>query len=99
MIVHVSLYKLHDPARAAEMEALLGRAAEEEPSIRTSWVGRNVGAPPPMEEGPAFGDVGQVITFDTPEEAAAYPAGEGHRRLVEASGGLVAQAWVIDFPV
>lgn len=102
MVTHISLYKVNgDPKTpegqeaVAKLEALLNEVPGKLSDITSSSVGHNVLYPPfPMD---AVYDVAQIITFDTMEQAAAYPASKAHGDLVEGSKDIVATVAFIDF--
>lgn len=102
MVTHISLYKVNGDPKTPEgrqniekLEALLNEVPNKNSHIISSSVGHNVLYPPfPMD---AAYDVAQVITFETMEQAAAYPASEGHCYLVEGSKEIVKTVSFIDF--
>ncbi len=102
MVTHISLYKINAQPSSLEgqqqiqqLEALLNQVPTRNSDILTSHVGHNVMYPPfPMD---AVCDVAQIITFETMEQAAAYPASQAHVDLVAASEGIVESVNFIDF--
>ena len=95
MVTHVSLFYLKDPGTADQMIAAL--EAVDDPSVLTNTVGTNLFPPPPIEGGPDFADVAQIITFADAEGAAAYPAGAAHISLQQKTNHLIARVAGIDF--
>jgi len=102
LVTHISLYKIQQDRNTPEgqqaiekLEALLNEVPNKNSDILSSSVGHNVLYPPfPMD---AVYDVAQIITFDTMEQAAAYPASEAHGYLVEGSKDIVKTVAFIDF--
>lgn len=102
MVTHISLYKIQQDRNTPEgqqaiekLEALLNDVPVKNSDVTSSSVGHNILYPPfPMD---AVYDVAQIITFDTVEAAAAYPASQAHTDLVEGSKDIVATVSFIDF--
>lgn len=107
MIKHITVFTIdatHGAKGIAQMKAALDEAAASSPLVRASESGTMLppapGAPqPPEGAGPAWGDVVQILTFDTREDADAYPASPAHDALLAKTEGLVVSATAIDFEV
>lgn len=105
MIRHITIFTIADEAKpegVARMKAALDKAAASFDAVREAQSGTMLppveGAPePPAGAGPAWGDVVQILTFDTREDADAYPASPAHDQLLVETEGLVAGATAIDF--
>ncbi len=97
MIVHISLFYLKDKADADKVLAALHRVPEQEKRIRTSFVGQNWFLPPALPGVPDFADVAQVITFDSWEDAKAYPDCPAHLALREETDALIARVSAAEF--
>lgn len=86
MIRHISVFTLEDKKDLPLLKSLLEETGKNCSLIRHSQIGENIAAPPKEGlEGPDFGDLVQVIDFDTPEDAKAYPTSETHIHLFHNS--------------
>lgn len=82
MIRHISVFTLEDKKELPLLKSLLEEAGKKCSLIRQSKIGENITALQKEGlEGPDFGDLVQIIDFDTPEDAKAYPASEAHINL------------------
>ena len=97
MIVHISLFYLKDPDAADQMVAALNEVPKQNPAITSSLVGRNWVTPPLAPGLPDFADVAQVITFDRPEDAAAYAESPAHLHLRETTDHLIERVSAVEF--
>ena len=107
MIRHISLFMFADtPEKAGNIAAvrdLLEQIPALYPAVRAQQVGTALpagGPPPALAEDaalPLFGDLVQVVDFDTPEDAAGYPASEAHRALTALSGPMGVRVAAIDY--
>lgn len=86
MVRHISVFTLEDKKELPLLKSLLEEAGKKCPLIRQSQIGENISAPPKEGlVGPDFGDLVQIIDFDTPEDAKAYPTSEAHINLFHNS--------------
>ena len=97
MIVHISLFYLKDKADADKVVTALRRVPEREKRIRTSFVGQNWFSPPAAPGAPDFADVAQVITFDSWEDAKAYPDCPAHLALRAETDALIERVGAAEF--
>lgn len=82
MIRHISVFTLEDKKNLSLLKSLLEETAKNCPLIKHSQIGENIAAPPEKDlKGPDFGDLVQIIDFETLEDANAYPTSEAHRYL------------------
>ena len=109
MIRHISLFRfLEDPANGntkaeniAAVQAYLEEIPAMLPTVVRSYVGPALpGAPDLPDEAPVqFADLAQVIDFETPEDAAAYPASKAHQDLTALSGPMMKKVIAMDFEI
>lgn len=97
MVVHISLFYLKNKDDAQLMIAALNQVPEDEPSIVSSYVGRNWFSPPPAPGLPDFADVAQVIMFETQADAAAYAECSAHTTLRATTDHLIARVAAAEF--
>ena len=97
MIVHISLFYLKDKADADKVLAAVRRVPQQEQRIRSSFVGQNWFSPPAAPGVPDFADVAQVITFDSWEDAKAYPDCPAHLALRAETDALIARVSAAEF--
>ena len=97
MIVHISLFYLKDTKDAPTLLEALRRVPEQEARVRTSYVGQNWFAPPAAPGVPEFADVAQVITFDSWEDAKAYPDCPAHLALRAETDALIERVCAAEF--
>lgn len=82
MIRHISVFTLEDKKDLPLLKSLLEETAKNCPLIKHSQIGENIAAPPKDDlKGPDFGDLVQIIDFETLEDANAYPTSGAHRYL------------------
>lgn len=86
MIRHISVFTLENKEELPLLKSLLEETAQNCPLIKSSQIGENITTPPKENlKGPDFGDMVQIINFDTVKDANAYPASEAHRYLFKNS--------------
>ena len=69
------------------------------PVIRRQTMGVTLGGPPALPEDALvmFGDLIQIIDFDSEEDAAGYLRSDAHLRLTEAASPMLKKVTAIDF--
>lgn len=82
MYRHISIFTLKDKDKMNDFIALLKEVGEQAPSVVRYEVGKNFGKAPDGP-GPDFGDVIQILDFETMEDLNAWPATEQHIRLMK----------------
>lgn len=86
MIRHISVFTLENKKELSLLKSLLEETAKNCPLIQKSQIGENIATPPAADlKGPDFGDIVQIIDFDTIEDANAYPTSEAHKYLFKNS--------------
>ena len=98
MIKHISVFTLKNKEEINDFIEQLNEVAKC-PLIVESEVGINF-TPKPEEglEGPEFGDVVQIISFNSKEDLAAYPASDEHMKLFK-EGPQMEKVSAIDYEV
>ena len=107
MIRHISVFSFKDQSPdgkskaeniAAVRDCLQGIPAQY-PSIRAQYVyAAAMEAPPLPDDAPVlFGDLIQIIDFDTAQDAAGYGPSQAHAKLQELSEGMMRKVTAIDF--
>jgi hypothetical protein len=81
MYRHVSIFTLKEKENTETFIALLKEVSEEAPSVVRYEIGRNFGKAPDGP-GPDFGDIIQILDFETIEDLNAWPATQEHIRLL-----------------
>ena len=110
MIRHISVFTFNSqcPNGKSKAENIAAvRAFMEQnipalyPPIRVQYVYTSAMDTPELpDEAPVmFGDLIQIIDFDTAEDAAGYAPSEAHTKLVEFSGAMLNKVTAIDFEV
>ena len=106
MIRHISMFIFKDLPEKAENIAAVRSYLEKIPamnqSIRDQQVYTTVPGPEPdLPEGasPLFGDLVQIIDFDTVKDAQDYPASKAHMDLVALSDPMLKHVAAMDFEV
>lgn len=108
MIKHTTIFSMNSAEvdASARMWAALERAAKASPLVVEAEGG--IMLPPEKttdsdsveaHEGPVWGDVIQILSFASREDADAYPRSREHALLLAETEGLVASATAIDFEV
>lgn len=100
MIRHISMFFMKDEKKETK-ELIIQKLRELEnklPHISGYAVGSDCMERPPggMPGVPEFGDVVQIIDFETAEDAAAYPKNPGHIKLMEETGEYIEKVTAID---
>lgn len=101
MIRHISLFRLLPDCTDADRQRLidaLETVGETCPLVSRSEVGSSE-APLHLSipDGPVFGDVVQILDFDTKEDLDAYPGSEAHLLLREKTDRLIEQVFAMDY--
>ena len=98
MIKHISVFTLKNKEEINGFVEMLDEVAKC-PLIVHSEVGVNV-TPKPEEglEGPEFGDVVQIISFNSKEDLDAYPSSKEHMKLFK-EGPVMEKVSAIDYEV
>ena len=107
MIKHISMFSFKDNAggktkdkNVNEIRQLLLDLPSQIPFILTNEVGAQIkNAPEPGADAPPVYDLVQIITFEAPENAAAYPAHPAHLDLVRRSDAMTDKMAMIDYEV
>lgn len=109
MIRHISMFSLHDnPSNGKNKKeniALVKKYLDEIPNKLPYIAGYSVGQTILADnicdnEAPViFGDLVQIIDFNTPADALNYPNSDIHNELVSVSEGIVKKVYVIDFEI
>lgn len=81
MYRHVSIFTLKEKENTGTFIALLKEVSEKAPSVVRYEIGRNFGKAPDGP-GPDFGDIIQILDFETIEDLNAWPATQEHIRLL-----------------
>ncbi len=108
MIKHTTIFSMN-PAEvdaSERMWAALERAAKASPLVVEAEGGIMLSSEKTADsdsaeahEGPVWGDVIQILSFASREDADAYPRSREHDLLLAETEGLVAGATAIDFEV
>ena len=97
MIRHISIFTLEDKSQIPEFLTLLEATADSCPLITACQVGTHLyPSTNTNQPGPDFGDVVQIIDFQTAQDAADYPTSQAHQRLIK-EGPVMAKVTAIDF--
>ena len=105
MIRHISIFTFRDaPDKQKNIEtvkAYLETVPDLYPVMKAQFIGVPVAPTPDLpDDAPfMFGDLIQVADFDTPEDAAGYPASAAHTRLAEFSTPILKKVTAIDYEV
>ena len=109
MIRHISIFTFLDkPANGKTKEeniqavrAYLDTIPQLYPAVRRQVIGSSLGGNPPMpDDAPVmFGDLVQVMDFDTTEDAMGYGPSQAHGGLVELSSPMMKKVTAIDFEI
>ena len=105
MIRHISVFTFQDtPDKQKNIEAVksyLETVPALYPAIKAQIIGIPAAPAPSLpDDAPVmFGDLIQVADFDTPEDAAGYPASEAHTTLAEFSSPMLKKVTAIDYEV
>ncbi len=105
MIRHVSIFSLRDvPEKRenlAELQALLEQVPGLYPPARRQRLYRPAAPAPALpEDAPIlFGDLIQIVDFETSADAEGYPDSEAHRMLAERSGPALKKVTAMDYEV
>lgn len=107
MIRHISIFTfLDDPVNGKTKEeniqtvrAFLDTIPRRYPVVRSQIIGSSLGGNPPMpDDAPVlFGDLVQVMDFDSAEDALGYGPSPAHSELVNLSGPMLKKVTAIDF--
>lgn len=93
MYRHISIFTLKDKSETEHFVSMLQEVGKN-PAVISNEIGVNLTKI--EKEGPAFGDVVQVIDFETKEDLDAYPASKEHMRLLQ-DGPEMLQVSAIDY--
>ncbi len=105
MMRHISMFRLLPEYRTPETIALLENRLkvlpEQVPTIRSCEIGvKPFPMPTETPDGHVeFYDLVQIISFETPEDCAAYPASQGHLDFLAFSERYMEQVVGIDYPI
>lgn len=81
MYRHISIFTLKEKEKAEGFIELLKEVSEAAPSVIHYEIGRNFGKAP-EGPGPDFGDVIQILDFETVDDLNAWPETPEHIRLM-----------------
>ena len=105
MIRHISIFTFKDnPEKQQNIEtvkAYLETIPDLYPVMKAQLIGVPA-APTPVlpDDAPVmFGDLIQVADFETPADAAGYPASDAHTRLAEFSTPMLKKVTAMDYEV
>lgn len=96
MIRHVSVFTLKNKEEIPAFMHLLEEVGQTCPLIVSSQIGTNITHLPEGVPGPKFGDVIQIIDFNTKKDADNYPQSKEHLKRVE-QGPIMQEVTAIDF--
>ena len=109
MIRHISVFTfLENPAngktKAENMETVrsyLETVPTRYPAAVSQVIGITLGGTPVLpDDAPVmFGDIVQLIDFETAEDAAGYPPSKAHMDLVEFSTPMLKKVTAIDYEI
>lgn len=108
MIRHISIFTFFDESangktKEENIQAVLSYLKDIPslyPPIRRYQVGRSlVCLPAGPEEAPLFGDLVQIVDYDTVEDANGYLPSDAHRKLQEMGSLTIRKVTVIDFEI
>ena len=105
MIRHISIFTFLDtPEKQENIEAVrafLEKIPDIYPAIRNCEVAVPAGPVPSLpDDSPVmFGDLIQILDYETPEDAAGYPASKAHTDLTELSAPMLKKVTAIDYIV
>lgn len=107
MIRHISVFTFLDnptngKTKAENIEtvrAYLETVPTLYPAVRQQVIGMSLGGTPilPDDAPVMFGDIIQLMDFDTAEDAANYPPSKAHMDLVEFSTPMLKKVTAIDY--
>ena len=107
MIRHISVFTfLEQPANGKTKEenmktvrAYLEKVPQLYPAIKSQYIGTTLGGTPVLpDDAPVmFGDLVQVIDYETVEDANGYPPSKAHMDLVEFSSPMMKKVTTIDY--
>ena len=103
MIRHISVYTFLDtPDKQKNMETVreyLEKVPQLYPAIKSQYVRVGLGTAPVLpDDAPVlFGDMVQVIDYETLEDANGYPPSKAHMDLVEFSSPMLKKVTTIDY--
>ena len=103
MIRHISVFTFKDtPDKQKNIEAVkdfLEKVPSLYPAVKRQVIGCQAAETPclPDDAPVMFGDLIQLADFDTPEDAAGYPASEAHTKLAEFSTPMLKKVTAIDY--
>lgn len=93
MYRHISIFTLKDKNETERFVSMLKEVGNN-PTVINNEIGTNVTKTD--GEGPAFGDIVQVIDFETKEALDAYPASKEHMKLLQ-EGPVMEKVSAIDY--
>lgn len=105
MVRHISVFSFQDtPKRQKNLEevkAYLDTIPSLYPAAKRQRIYLSAAPAPRLsEDAPVlFGDMIQVIDFETPEDAAGYPTSAAHTRLAEFSTPMLKKVTAMDYVV
>lgn len=109
MIRHISVFTFLDEPQNGKTKAenieivrqYLEKVPELYPAIRNNQIGVSVGGTPdlPADAPVIFGDLVQIIDYDTPEDANGYPPSKAHTDLMALSDPMMKKVTAIDFEI
>lgn len=97
MYRHISIFTLKDKDKIDDFISLLKEVGRTAPSVLRWEVGKNFGTAP-VGPGPDFGDVIQILDFETLEQLNEWPATQQHIRLMK-EGPVHEKVTAIDYEV
>lgn len=107
MIRHISVFSFKDQSPDGKSKAENIAAVRDflqdvptlYPSMRAQYVyASSMETPPLPDDAPVlFGDLIQIMDFDTAEDAAGYGPSEAHTKLQILSGEMMRKVTAIDF--
>lgn len=105
MIRHISVFTFKNvPEKAANIQqvrAILDTFPDICPLVKNQIIAAPAAPTPPLpEDAPImFGDLVQICDFETPADAAAYPASEAHTQLAAFSTPMMRKVTTIDYEI
>lgn len=105
MMRHISMFRVlpehRTPNTIALLEARLKALPESVPTIISCEIGvKPFPMPTETPDGHVtFYDLVQIISFETPEDCAAYPASQGHMDFLTFSEPFMEQVVGIGYPI
>lgn len=98
MYRHISIFTLKDNNKMNHLISLLNEVGDNCKLIVRSQVGTNITKVLQEGQGPDFGDIIQMIDFETQEDLKAYPASKEHLELLH-NGPEMIKVTAIDFEI